>query len=237
MDTHVLNELAGRLHAQGFVFLGDVSVEADGKTYARLFDDFLLSFVFQEFAHVIVALEIMQTVVIYVHFPENPLRRHTLEKAVGVFANGIDETEKIGMSYSDGAAAAFCERENIPVRNRHGMIEVFDEREIEKGDVRACRQSIAILGFQRADLDTAKNFDLVAVLFAHRTHMIVIPRQGLAIVRIQFCALVPTKFLTCTTHAVVVVAYPKLLYAACNRCFHDPFGGVVTAKGIVGVCV
>ena len=237
MDTHVLNEFANRLDAQGLIFLCDMPVEADGKAHARLFHDFLLGFVFQKLVHVIVALEIMQAVVVYVHFPEDTLRRHTFEIAIGVFADRIDKTEKIGMGNPDGAAAAFCKRENISVRNRHGMIEVFYEREIEEGYVRTGRQGVAVLGFERADLDAAKNLDLVTVLFTHRAHMIVIPRQGLAVVRIQFCTLIPTKFLARATHAVVVVADPKLLYAACNRRFHDPFGGVVAAKGIVGVCV
>ena len=60
--------------------------------------------------------------------------------------------------------AALGKRENIPARERVGVIEIFYQAIIEKGYVRLVGQGVAVFVEQGANFNPAENFDLFSVL-------------------------------------------------------------------------
>ena len=179
----------------------------------------------------------VQAVVIDVHFPENPRFRHFTEIAVGLFPDAFDKGEHIRVRYADRATQTLCVGEQIPVGNRLRMVEIFKERKIEKGHVRAVGQGVAVLCLQSANLDTAKDFYLSRVLVAEQIHVVEIATKRFTVISVEFRALIPAKFRARATHAVVVVANPKLSDSACNRRFNHLFGFVLRAEGIICMSV
>ena len=134
MNAHILNELAGRFYPRRFVFVRFMAVKTHRYPRARFAYDFLLDFVSEKFVCIIVYLEIMHAVVVYVQFPENARLRHFPKISIGVFSPFLNKCEYVGMRNPHGATATLGEIENIPVRDRGGVVEVFNQRKIEKGN-------------------------------------------------------------------------------------------------------
>lgn len=233
MDTHVFDQFASRLHFLRLVFFDDMPVEPDGELDARAAHDLLLGFIFEKFGHVIVRFKAVQAVVIDVDLPKDPLFRHATEKPMWILAALGDKGEQIGVRDTRGTAATFGEREDVAVRDRGRVIEIFDQTKIEERHVRACRQGVAVAAEQSADLDSREELDAVTVFFFQATNMIVIPFEGLAVIGVQSGTLIVAKIGAGAPHAVIMIADPQLLYARRDRRFDDLFGFVLRAERIV----
>ena len=235
-DSHTLQKLASVLYARRFVFLGYVSVKADGYAYSRLLYDFLLGFIFEKLRYVIVRFKRVQAVVIHVQFPKNSVLRHLLKIAAGVFVLRLYKRKHIGMRYADGATATAGKSEQIAFGDRARIVQVFHQTKIKEGNIRFVGQSVAVLAVVKgAYFNPAKDFDFLCVFVAKQTHMVVIALQGLAVVGVELCTLLPTKIRPRTAYTVVVVANTELLDATCNDRFYHFFGFILRTKGIVGV--
>ena len=74
-------------------------------------------------------------------------------------------------------------------------------------------------------------------VFLQRLHMVVVTVEGFSIIGVQLCALIPAKFNSSATDAVVMIANPQLLNAAVDCRFNHFFGLVLRAEGIIGMRV
>ena len=229
-DTHVLDEFVCRMYFHRLVFLCCVAVEADGELDARALDDVLLRFVLEELRHVGVLTETVYAVVVDVHFPKDACFRHFTEVAVGLFAARSNELEHIRMRHADGTAATLCKVEQVAVGDRSRIVKIFNQGKIEKGNIRAHRQGVTVFTVQRTNLDAAKDFDALCVLVAKQIHVVVVACKRLAVVCVKASAFAPTEFFARATDAVIVVANPKLLYAAGDCRFNHRFGLVVRTE-------
>ena len=67
--------------------------------------------------------------------------------------------------------------------------------------------------------------------------MVVVAVEGFTVIGVQLRALIPAKFRTGATYAIVVVANTKLLNSARDGRFNHLFRLVLRAEGIVGMRV
>ena len=113
-----------------------MAVEADAQLHAGLAYDFLLGLVAEEFQHIRMFDIFVDAVVGHVHFPEDIFFCHPFEIVQRIVALCGAEGEQIRVGHSlDGTTELLCVAEQISARDGVGIVQIFDQTVIEKGNI------------------------------------------------------------------------------------------------------